>query len=359
MILDRYIIWRFIQTYVFAIFALCLIFVVVDLLDHLDDFMDKSAEIKTIAQYYLYYIPRMIEIVTPIACLLAVLFTVGGLSSQNELTAMKSGGISLFRIMIPFVIVGTMLSGFMIYFNGWVVPQAHVEKFKIEAIYMNKNESGGPIYNFYFRDSPNTNFSLQYYNSDKYFGAKPAVDSFSLGKSPRLLKRIEANNIQWDTINSKWLFLDAIVRDYSNHEIHFTRQDTVKMDLSITHNELVKLKKQLGEMNYDEVRAYIKMLKNGGKDVRQQMIEYYGNYAFCFANIIVMLFGVPFASVKRKSGMAMQIGAALVISFLYLISMKFSQTIGYAQNWDPILAGWMANFIFLGLGVVVIFRTRT
>lgn len=359
MILDKYIVTKFLKTLFFAIFSLCVIFVVVDLLEHLDDFMDKSAAIAVIVEYYVFYLPRIIEIITPIACLLAVLFTVGGLSSKNELTAMKSGGVSLYRLMIPFVLLGTGISFFMIFFNGRLVPLATSEKLKIETEYMNKSETGGPIYNFYFRDSPEKNFSLQYYNSDKYFGSKAALDSFTAGKSPRMAKRIEAANIRRDTVDNRWLFLNGVVRNYTAEEPEFDKFDSMYVDMSISHDELVRLKKETTEMTYAELRGYIAMLEKGGKDVRKQMIEYHGNYAFCFSNLIVMLFGVPFASIKRKSGLAVQIGAALVMSFVYLLSTKFSQTIGLAQNWDPVTAGWMANYIFLGFGAAVIFKTRT
>ncbi len=359
MIIDRYIIWRFIKTLLFAVMGLCVIFVVVDLLEHLDDFMDKNAGTDIIIQYYIYYLPKIVEIITPIAVLLAVLFTVGGLSGKNEIVAMKSGGMSLYRLMIPFIIIGSIISLFMMYFNGWVVPQSSEKRLVLASEYVKKNKSGGPIRNFYFRESPTENFSLQYYNSEKYFGAKPALDSFSVNKNKRLAKRIEAQNIQWDTINNHWLFINAVERNYDNVEIVFTRHDTLIVSLSITHHELVKLKKQMDEMNYDEVKQYLAMLKAGGKDVRKDMIEYYGDYAFCFSSLIVMFFGVPFASVKRKSGLAVQIGATLVISFVYLLSMKFSQTIGLAEGWNEILTGWMANIIFAGLGVLVIFKTRT
>jgi lipopolysaccharide export system permease protein len=359
MIVDRYIILRFIKTFLFAILGLSVIFVVVDLLEHLDNFMRKNAGTDIILQYYIYYLPKIVEIITPIAVLLAVLFTVGGLSSKNEIVAMKSGGMSLYRLMLPFIVVGTMISMFTIYFNGWVVPQSSEKRLVLESEYVKKNKTGGPIRNFYFRESPVENFSLQYYNSEKYFGQKPALDSFTVGENARLAKRIEAQNIQWDTLNNQWLFVNAVKRVYRDDDISFTKYDTLKVDLSITHYELIKLKKQMDEMNYNEVKDYLIMLEAGGKDVRKEMIEYYGDYSFCFASLIVMFFGVPFASVKRKSGLAVQIGAALVISFVYLLSMKFSQTIGLAEGWNEILTGWMANILFAGLGLIVILKTRT
>jgi lipopolysaccharide export system permease protein len=130
-------------------------------------------------------------------------------------------------------------------------------------------------------------------------------------------------------------------------------------NLRMTHNDIIQLKRSPDEMNFDEKRAYIDILGKGGKDIRRQLIEYYGDYAFPFANFIVVLFGVPFASIKKKGGIAIQIGAAMIVSFLYLIFTKVGQTVGYNSNMDPVLSAWLANLLFLLAGIVNLLRTKT
>ena len=112
-------------------------------------------------------------------------------------------------------------------------------------------------------------------------------------------------------------------------------------------------------MTFDELHEYIVLLERGGKDVRKQLIDYHGQYAFPFANFIVILFGVPFASVRKKGGIAIQIGAAMVISFVYLLFTEVSQTIGYASDMNVVLSGWMANILFFIGGIITIVKTRT
>jgi lipopolysaccharide export system permease protein len=133
----------------------------------------------------------------------------------------------------------------------------------------------------------------------------------------------------------------------------------LEVNLNITHVQILQLKKTPDEMNFDEQRQSIAVMQQGGKNVRKQMIEYYGNYAFPFANIIVVLFGVPFASIKKKGGIAIQIGAAMGISFIYLVFTKVSQTIGYSYDINPMLAGWLANILFLLGGIFNLMKTRT
>lgn len=358
-ILDRYIMRRMLLTLVFSIIALCTIFLVVNLLESLDEFLDQKATFIVIAKYYLYFFPEIIKLITPIAMLLSTLFTIGNMTVLNEITAMKSGGMSLYRLMIPLSILSIGLSFGQLYFNGWIVPKANERKIEIEDIYFNKAKVGGPIYNLYFRDAPLRNVVMNYYNANTKTGNQVSVEEFSSELTPRLTKRIEAEKIVWDSVKSKWILVDGISRTFSSAGAVSNKFDSLTADIKISHQQIVSLKKSVSEMNFNEWKDYIDLLEKGGRNVRQQRIDYYGQYAFPFANFIVVLFGVPFASIRKKGGIAIQIGAAMVISFLYLLFTKLGQTIGYASNFDPILSGWLANLVFFVAGLINLLRTRT
>ena len=358
-ILDRYILRQLLQALIFSLFALSIIFVVVNLLENLDEFLDQNASISTIVKYYIYFLPEILRILTPVAMLISTLFTTGRLSSNNEIIAMKSGSISLYRIMVPLIIFGIMLSFGELYFNGWIVPHANQHKFEIEHQYLHQPTHGGPIYNLYFRDSPKRNVTMQFYDSDTKTGNRIAIEEFDSQIFPRLSKRIEADRLAYDDTLKKWKLFSGIERLYIDGNVSARRFIEYAYELNISHNEILQLKRSTEEMNFDEQKTYINILKIGGKDIRRQLIEYHGNYAFPFANLIVILFGVPFASVRRKGGLAIQIGAAMVVSFFYLVFTKISQTIGYSTELNPILAGWAANIIFVILAIIIINRTRT
>ncbi len=102
---DRYIIRQFITTALFSLLAVLVVFIVIDAMEKLDDFIDRQAGWGIIAQYYLFFVPEIIKLIIPVAMLLASLFVTARLSTQNELTAMKSSGISLYRIMVPYMAV--------------------------------------------------------------------------------------------------------------------------------------------------------------------------------------------------------------------------------------------------------------
>ena len=359
-ILYKYLLRSFLGTLLFSLIALCMIFVIVDLMERLDKFIDNNASLIDVAEYYMYFLPEIIKLMTPISVLLATLFSVGRFSTNNEITAMKSGGVSLYQIMLPYVMMSVAISLGHLYFNGWVVPRAETHKIELAQKYLNKSRNSIRLVNIYFRDTPLRNVLMSYYDAENKTGTNLAIEKYSNQIHPRLTKRFEAEKIKWNDKTKQWTAYNVLIRDYTNvNKVKVIRKDSTPVHLELSHEQIAKLKMSTKEMNYDEFKDHIELLSKGGKDVRKYLIEYHGNYAFPFANLIVVLFGVPFASVRKKGGIAIQISAALVVSFLYIIFTKVSQTIGYYSSFDPVFVGWFANLLFLLSSLVVLWKTRT
>ena len=103
-IIDRYLVKQFLGTLFFGILAFTLLFVIIDMMENLDDFIDQSVPARLIFEYYFVFMPEIIRLMTPVSILLSALFTSGKMSNLNELTALKSSGISIYRYMVPFAI---------------------------------------------------------------------------------------------------------------------------------------------------------------------------------------------------------------------------------------------------------------
>lgn len=358
LLIHRYIIKQFLNTLIFSLIALCAIFVIVNLLENLDDFLDAKASLQVVVLYYVNFLPEIIKLLTPVGVLISALFTVGRLSNLNEITAMKSGGMSLYRIMFPYLLLCLMLSLGQLYFNGWIVPKANIAKTKLETKYLGET-AGGPIFNFYYRDTPNRTVIMSYFDAEKKIANGVSIDEFSGTKSPRLVKRISGNTMRWDNKKNIWVLARVISREFVGDRVINTRLDSLEIKINVSGDQIVQLQKKPEQMTFDEMKEYIEVLRRGGKDVKKMEIEYYAAYAFPYANIIVILFAIPFSSVKKKNGLAIQIAAAMIVSFIYLIFTKLGQSVGYNANMSPILSGWLANIVFLIIGLGVLFRTKT
>ncbi len=361
-LLDRYIIKQFLSTVVFSLIALYFIFLVVSLMDNLDDFLDAGVKSIIIVQYYLYYFPEILKLLTPISMLLATIFSIGRLSNLNEITAMKTGGLSLLRLITPLIILSSFISGIHLYFSGWVVPKTTQSKIEIEQKYLKKsNDKSGPISNLYIRNSQNTNLSIDNYDTKSRKGRVLALDSFSLNQNPKLFTRIKAKEFAWDSIKRIWNLSDVTINYYDTNDRKavFKRYlANMNINLNFDYKQLASIRKSISEMTYSELDLYLKLQKEGGKDIRKELTSYYGEWAYPFASVIIVLFVVPLASQKKRGGIAVQIATALVITFVYLIFTKVGQSIGTATNLNPLLSAWLANIIFFILGFVNLFRSK-
>jgi lipopolysaccharide export system permease protein len=109
-------------------------------------------------------------------------------------------------------------------------------------------------------------------------------------------------------------------------------------------------------MDYYTLKEFIANQENAGQDVARWLVDFHSKISFPFASVIVVLFGVPFASQRRRGGVGVQLGISLLICFIYLIFMKVSQVFGYNGDIDPLLTAWAANLLFLAGAVFVILR---
>lgn len=357
MILPLYQIRQFISTVVFTVVALCLLFVVVDVIERLDKFIDNRVSFLNIGRFYLAYVPFMIQLVVPVATLLASLFSVGRLSTTNELTAMRAAGASPVRLLAPYVVVACLLSGGQLYFNGWVVPEAASKKLLLERTLLNEG-AGGSLFNLYFRDVPTRTVVIEYYDKDRSVARNVRIEEFGSVAEPRLRWRIDAPTMEWNALRQQWLAPTATRREWTATTAAMTiaHLDSAVMPFAINEADIQRLQRGIDELPLDEMQRYIATMRAGGRDVRPLEIEYYSTWAFPFANVIVVLIAVPFAAVRRRGGIAVHIAVAMVLAFAYIVCTEIAKAVGLSTELHPAVVGWSANAVFAAIAVAGLWR---
>jgi len=358
-LLDRHIIKQFLVTSLFSLGAVIVVFVVIDVMEHLDDFIDKRAPLDIILLYYFYFIPEIIKLVMPIALLLASLFVTARLSTQNELTAMKASGISLYRLMLPYLFVAVIVSVASVYFNGWLVPKANRMKFTIGRVYLHKDIISPSGANIYFQDSPTRMLSLGYYDDTRKTATRVSIQEFSSADPTEMLSRIDANTMTWDSTARLWILRDGTQRWFEHAKERLQQFGSRPAGrLNFDAEDLKKKQEKPDEMDFYTLREFIENQQRAGQDVSQWLVDFYSKISFPFASVIVVLFGVPFSSIKRRGGVGVQLGISLLICFIYLIFMKVSQVFGYNGDINPLLTAWLANIVFLIAAGFIILRVQ-
>jgi lipopolysaccharide export system permease protein len=358
-LIDRYIVRQFLSTAAFSLVAVLVVFLVIDSMEKLDDFIDRQASLGIILLYYFYFVPEIIKLIIPVAMLLASLFVTARLSTQNEWTALKSSGVSLYRLMVPFLAVAFLISLLSVYFNGWVVPSANKKKFTIARVYLHKDVVSASGANIYIQDTPTRILSLGYFDDTRNVASRVSIQDFDVADRTVLLTRVDAVSMVWDSTQQQWLLQNGTRRWFGPGQERmesFAAQPAGP--LHFNPEELRKKQEKPDEMSYYDLRDFIQNQQRAGQDVSRWQVDFYSKMSYPFATVIVVLFGVPFASIRRRGGIGVQLGVSLLICFVYLIFMKVSEVFGYNGDIPPLLTAWSANFIFFAAAAVVTLRVQ-
>ena len=318
-----------------------------------------------VVQFYLAFMPEIIKLMTPVAVLLAALFVTGRLSAQNELAAMKSSGISLYRLLAPFAVVALLISLASVYLNGWVVPYANQKKAFIERTYLHGGSNPTIRYNVLFQEGATRIVSLNYFDIEAQSATRVSIQDFDPADPTKLIRRFDAGQMRWqseqttDAPANSWILLNGTRQEFTDttqKDVPFDRLPVGK--LTLTPGDIEKKQRTPDEMDYGDLREFIANQERAGQDVSRWLVEYHAKVAFPFASFIMVLFGVPFASARPRTGAAVGFGISTAITFLYLIFMKASQVFGYNGDLHPLLTAWLANAIFLTAGIVNLLRVQ-
>ncbi len=357
-ILDRYYVKQFLLTVFFGIIAFTLIFVVIDMMENLDDFIDQKAGIDIVLHYYFVFSPEIIKLITPIAVLFSALFIAGKASSLSELTAIKSSGVSMYRFMLPFLVAAFFISMFSIYFTGYLVPMANKTKINIERTYLNRGYSFAGS-NLFFQDSKDRIVSISFFDDSRNQANRVSIQDFADNDPTKMVIRIDAANMVYDTLKNDWVAHNGVKRNFTDktETADYFRTMTLS-NLNFTNKDLISKQQKPEEMNLSELKNLINSKIQAGNDPTSAMIEYYSRYSFPMASLIVVLFGLPFSASQRKGGVAVQVGISILLTFIYLVSMKISQAFGKNGALNPFLTAWIANFIFLAAALINLPRMK-
>jgi lipopolysaccharide export system permease protein len=357
-ILDKYLIRQFLQTIIFALLGFIMIFIIVDMMENLDDFLDQHVVKMIIVEYYLVFIPEIVRLLLPVSLLFGGLFTIGKMSNLNETTAIKAGGISMYRSMLPLVLTTIIICCGDIYFSGYLVPKANKSKTQIERKYLNKNRENSET-NIFFQDTKTRIVSIGYFNEEINQATKVGVQEFDANDITKLNMRLDAASMHYDSTARQWILINGTRRVFSLTSDQVTRFASMPLrDMHFKPHDLIVKQQKPGEMNITELKETIANQSQAGNDPRVWQIEYYSRISFSLTGIIIVLFGLPFSTNRGRGGLAIQIGVNILITFIYLVLYKVVVAFGTNGSLNPILTAWLVNAGFFVAAVINLFRVR-
>jgi len=348
-ILTRAILALFFRLLGLCLGAFTLIFLVIEFLDKMRRFSRVNADVATIAFYFINKLPEIISQVIPFGVLLATILTLGILVRNNELTALRSSGVSLHAVGWPLLVAALLLSVMTFISNELLLPVTVRNIRDIEETILKKNEYGAVFrqHNIWFRDGSLVMRAELFDPGTRTLRGITLWDKY--GYLPR--KRIEADE---GTLTPRgWRFSKARVWTFHDEaRADISPVAPLVIPLRLTHDDLKKVADYTSNMGFFELRRYARDLKKGGYDVTRYLADMHARAALPFSACVMVLLGMPFAVRSGRSvSAALGIGQSLAIGFAYFVINALLISLGHSGLMPPLVAAWAANGIFGMVGI--------
>ncbi|WP_367916080.1 LptF/LptG family permease [Leadbetterella sp. DM7] len=353
--IDRYLIKRFLTTYVFAVFIIVLVILVIDFVEKNDDFLETKPSNKAIFfDYYMNLAPYWANYISPLMIFISTVFFTAKMASHTEIIAILGSGTSFRRLMLPYFIGSGIVAVYSFVMVGWVLPRANLPRIEFQNKYIEGDFffSGRDIH---MAVQKNVYAYLSSYDN----GSNTAYD-FTLEKveNNRLVEKLSARRATYDDSLKKWKLYDYQIRKLGIMKDQMTYSQAVPLDTSINMfpSDFTNAKNRQETLTIPQLQDYIALINSrGAEGVEIYKIEYYQRFATPFAVVILSIMGLIVSARKARGGVGLQIAIGFVLAFLYIIFYILSKGIAEAGSMNPILAVWLPNIVFTLISVLMYF----
>ncbi|WFB37883.1 LptF/LptG family permease [Kiritimatiellota bacterium B12222] len=358
-ILDKYLLKTFMMPWLSCLLGFTFLFVIVDLVESLNKFVDGGASLIDVVTYYLRYVPSIWIYVGPITLLLGLLYALYQLTRNNEIIAMRASGISLYRVLYPFIILGTLVSILSIYISQTVAP----ENLAWTDQYLNNLESpdSDTLLQLRFKDPEShrtwdiesLNLKTQVLSGVTLNQRRPESDSLEYV--------LKAEQAVW--IDNYWFFHNVALQPYNENGYKMgpleTRAVLPKQEITESPERIIRETMSFDYMTSAEMKKYLRerpaISEKTEANLRTQIQMRRAHPWLC---LVTMLMAVPFGTQTARKGVFTGVFLCLFLFFGLFFMMNLFKALGLGMKVAPWIAGWTPTIIFGGIGAYLLRKLR-
>ena len=355
-ILDKYIIKELLGPFIFGIASFSSVFIGTGTMLKIAQFVTKyGASMESVAKLFIYSLPSIIVLTFPMSMLLAALLAFGRLSSSSEITAMRSGGISFYRLAAPVLIVAFFVSIFAVVFAELVVPQSNAAYNYIVRNDIQKNTAPKSQDHIIIKDVKGDSLERLTY-ARKFEESTNTMYAISVQdfENGRLVRMESAERAIWQ--DNRWIMYNGTIHDLTTERkidrtLNFDQQimPTSKNPASISNEQ-----KKPDEMTIKELKQHIKVLKKEYVKANIYEVELQQRIAIPMASFVFALIGTPLGLQPNRSSSSIGLGISIIIIFIYYAVMTITNALGQGGAIAPALAAWIPNIAGIIVGFLLI-----
>jgi lipopolysaccharide export system permease protein len=349
-ILNRYIAVAWLRLLALCLGSFVAVYLVLDMMDKIPRFIRAGGAVRDMFMFFIFKLPEMIGQTASFSILMATLLTLGLLSRNSEIIAMRSCGVSLFKISLPMLVLGLLASLLLLVNTELIVPKSYENMERIERVAIKKQGVNAVFKrnNIWFRSD---SMIIQAHMFEPKEKMLKGVTVWTLDAAMNPLRRIDADSAEFN--NERWVLKKAVVKDFSKGS-NFIMQPVAVMDipLKLRIDDLKVLDNNADNLSYNKLKEYADNLRSGGYQAFRYLTMMHAKLSSPFAAFVMVVLGIPFAlKNSRSGGIALGVGASIGIGFAYFVVNAVLLSYGRSGVLPPVVAAWGANLIFVLGGV--------
>ena len=357
--LDKYIIKKYLTTFLFTVLIFSLIAVVIDFSEKVEEFIDESlGPSQVIREYYVPFVLFINARILPLYVLLSVIFFTSRMASNTEIISMLSAGISFRRIMVPYLVGAGIVMSFHLVANHILVPIANEQRLDFEHAYVWKERDKGKTRDVHMFVTPDTKIFVRDYHKRDSIARKFRLEHF---EDNELIFMLKAEKLVWRGPPDKWQLEDYEIRTFDG--IHETIRVGVreKMDtiIPLHPSDFVRYEDTKDQIPSTRLAAFIAEEKRRGiGNTKAYEVEFHRRTADAIAVIIVTLIGMTLAARKVRGGMGLHLATGVALGAIFIFLSQFSMTFAQKETLSTFWGVWIPNVIFGIIAAVLIMKAQ-
>jgi lipopolysaccharide export system permease protein len=364
-VMNGYISRQFLTLFCYGIALTAVVVIVGDLMTTLERYIRLKPGLHFILLHFVYRTPPFVYQGLHIVMLMSAILLFLGMSRSNELTALKAGGVSLYRVSLPVFGLAMLITlsslGFQEYVMPWMNRRAvEIDEAKIKRRTMPELRKRTEIW---YRGREDGAAESRIYHIGLLDPASQQMSNvtvLSLGSDFGMRRRWDARDMRWVDSEDAWRLANGVRREFRSGQpdrAEAFREQSVK--LPERYQDFAQVPRAPDVMSYFELKDYIERLRDAGHKVSKYLVDLHSKIAFPFAHPIMALVGIPFALQSPRGGRVIGIALCLALGLGYFIVHSAAVALARTEILPPLIAAWSANALFATLGLYLYLRART
>ena len=351
--IDKYILKKFISTYVLIQLLFIPIAIVVNLADNIDKLLEKQVPLVEILDHYYNFSIYFSSSLLPLFLFLAITWFTSKLSSNSEIIALYSSGVSLKRILKPYLIGSFVIALFSLFSGMFIVPESTKKYNDFSYKYLKGNRKAVDNKNIFRKINENEYIFLTQFNQKNNVGTNFTLENFI---EEKLNFKISSTSIRYIPELNKFRLNNYTKRTITDTIDILENRRTFDTIFSFSVEDLTPLNYVAESLNYDELISFIETEKSrGSTNIERYMVVKYKKWSIPFSIFILTLIGFAVSAEKRRGGTGVNLAFGIGVAMVYVFFDKIFGVLAQQSDLSPILAVWLPNILF---GILAIYLVR-